>query len=66
MNIIESFYYKTIGNIFTAYITQEEMNFNTDNLQEIYTKQNLHCPEVNELSLETLLNYAKSKNFGLN
>jgi nucleoside-diphosphate-sugar epimerase len=65
LNPLESFYYKTIGNIFTPYVTQKEIRFNTDNLKEIYTEQNLHCPEVNENNLQVLLEFAKSKNFGL-
>ena len=65
LNSLESFYYKTIGNVFTPYVTQKEINFNTDNLQEIYAQQNLSCPAVDENNLQVLLNYAKSKNFGL-
>lgn len=65
MNEFESFYYKTIGAIFTPYVTQREMNFNTDNLKAIADAHNLHCPSVDSLALETLLNYAKVKNFGL-
>jgi hypothetical protein len=41
------------------------MNFNTDNLKAIADAHNLHCPSVDSLALETLLNYAKVKNFGL-
>lgn len=65
LNPLESFYYKTIGSIFTPYITQKEIIFNTDNLNEIYTQQNLQCPEINDDNLQLLLDYAKSKNFGL-
>jgi len=66
LNSLESFYYKTIGNVFTPYITQGKMDFNTDNLKEISAQQNLYCPEVTGNNLQILLDYAKSKNFGLN
>ena len=65
LNSLESFYYKTIGNVFNPYVTQKEIIFNTDNLQEMYTEQNLSCPEVDQTNLQILLDYAKSKNFGL-
>lgn len=65
LNALENFYYKTIGNIFTPYVTQESMNFNTDNLLDIPANEQIYCPVVEENALEILLNYAKSKNFGI-
>ena len=65
LNPLENFYYKTIGNVFTPYITQKEIKFNTDNLQEISKQQNLYCPEINDNNIQILLDYAKSKNFGV-
>lgn len=65
LNAFERFYYKTVDSVFTPYIHQKEINFNTDNLQELYAQQNLYCPVINEENLKILLGFAKTKNFGL-
>ncbi|MCP4521319.1 MAG: NAD-dependent epimerase/dehydratase family protein [Cytophagales bacterium] len=61
----EEFYYKTIGKILTPYIHQEEMNFDVSNLQSLYQDQKINCPEIDKKNFEILLNFAKSKNFGV-
>ena len=65
LNAEERFYYKTVGDIFTPYIHQDAINFNVDNLQDLYAQEDLRCPEINEENLKHLLSFAKSKNFGL-
>ncbi|MGB1204494.1 MAG: SDR family oxidoreductase [Chitinophagales bacterium] len=65
LNNLESTYHNVVGVFLTPYLIQEKIKFNTDNLQALYKKLNLFCPEVEETKLEILLNFAKSKNFGL-
>lgn len=65
LNPLEKFFYKSIGRIFTPYFIQDEINFATTNLQEFYTQQNLHCPKVDEENFQILLEYAKTRHFGL-
>lgn len=61
-NSLEKFYYKTVGKIFTPYIAKDPMLFDTSNIS--YNKP-LSCPEVNKDRFLILMDYAKSKNFGL-
>ena len=65
MNPLEKFYYKSLGRIFTPYFVQDEINFDTTNLKEFYEQQNLHCPEVDEENFQILIEYAKTRHFGL-
>jgi len=65
LSSLEFFFYKTVGAVFTPYSIQNEIKFNTDNLQELYRTQNLYCPQINQDNFKLLMDYAKSKNFGL-
>lgn len=65
LNKLESFYYKTVGDIFTPYIGQEAIDFNIDNLKALYDEVNLSCPAINDENFDTLIAFAKEKNFGL-
>lgn len=66
LNSMEKHYYSTVGNLFTSnYVLQKETVFNTDNLQDLYSQQKLHCPEIDDINFQILLNYAESKSFGL-
>ena len=65
LNPLEKLFYKTVGSIFTPYAIQDQINFNTDNLQKLYVTENLHCPEMNTENFQILLEFAKLKNFGL-
>ena len=65
-NKVESFYYKTIGNVFTPYMNDGRVSFDTKNLTSILSNAGLACPKVDEANFEVLLNYAKKFNFGIN
>ncbi|SIT09741.1 Male sterility protein [Zobellia uliginosa] len=65
LSLLENFYYKTIGTIFEGYMIQNAIKFNTDNLQDLYKRLNLYCPSIDENDFNYLVQYAKSKNFGL-
>jgi nucleoside-diphosphate-sugar epimerase len=65
LNKIESFYYKTVGKIFTKYITSEPMLFDTSNLTDILTKANLHCPKIDRHNFKILMGFAQQQDFGI-
>jgi len=60
-NIIERMYYRSVGKIFTPYITSESMFFDKSNMEGVP----LECPKIDEEKFNILMEYAKSKNFGL-
>ena len=64
-NVLEELYYKTVGVVFTPYITSEPMLFDIRNLENIMKSAELHCPPVDEKNFTILINYAKQYNFGL-
>nr|VFJ64687.1 MAG: Nucleoside-diphosphate-sugar epimerase [Candidatus Kentron sp. DK] len=59
--IIEKMYYRSFGKMFTPYITGKSMYFDTSNIDNI----KIECPKVDEKGFNTLMEYAKSRNFGL-
>ena len=61
-NKLERFYYKTVGHIFTPYMTAETMLFH--NSGEC-NKLDITCPKVDADSLSILMSYAAKQNFGL-
>lgn len=65
LNKAEDFYYKTVGKIYTPYITCPVMDFDTDNLKDLSTKIGLECPKIDRNNFLQLMIYAKEKNFGL-
>lgn len=64
-NSIESMYYKTVGAIYTPYVTSQPMYFDNSNLDEFSKKHNLYCPPVDEYNFKNLMNFAKNSDFGL-
>jgi hypothetical protein len=62
---LEDFYFRTVGKIFTPYISFNEMKFDTENLKSVYKNNNLFCPEINKDNFSKLMQYAKMKHFGL-
>ena len=64
-NKFEEFYYKTVGKIFTPYITCNPMLFCKKNLDAVEERIGISCPVVNEENFGKLMSYAKSKIFGL-
>nr|VFK57415.1 MAG: Male sterility protein [Candidatus Kentron sp. TUN]VFK65768.1 MAG: Male sterility protein [Candidatus Kentron sp. TUN] len=60
-NIVERMYYRSVGRIFTPYITSKSMFFDKSNMEGI----DLECPKIDEEKFNILMNYARSKNFGL-
>ena len=62
---LEDFYFRTVGKIFTPYISFDEMRFDTENLKLVYKKNNLYCPDINKDNFSKLMQYAKMKQFGL-
>lgn len=65
MNQLERLYYKTVGSVFTPYITSDPIFFDTSNLRSVLRKANLSCPAVNEKTFPFLMEYAKKQDFGL-
>ena len=64
-NKLEGLYYKTVGKIYTPYITSEPMLFNVDNIKQTLNEADLSCPEVDMKNFRTLMAYARKKNFGI-
>nr|VFK21301.1 MAG: Nucleoside-diphosphate-sugar epimerase [Candidatus Kentron sp. LFY] len=60
-NIIERMYYRAVGKIFTPYITSESMLFDKSNMEGVPVV----CPKIDEEKFKILMDYAKSRNFGL-
>ena len=60
-NIVERMYYRSVGRIFTPYITSKSMFFDKSNMEGI----DLECPKIDEEKFNILMNYARSRNFGL-
>nr|VFK36400.1 MAG: Male sterility protein [Candidatus Kentron sp. SD]VFK38650.1 MAG: Male sterility protein [Candidatus Kentron sp. SD]VFK78621.1 MAG: Male sterility protein [Candidatus Kentron sp. SD] len=60
-NIIERMYYRSVGKIFTPYITSKSMFFDKSNVDNIP----LECPKIDEEKFKVLMDYARSRNFGL-
>ena len=65
MNRLESFYYRTMGGIYTPYMTSAPMLFNIQNLDNVLRKSRLNCPPINGKNFSILINYAKQYDFGL-
>lgn len=65
MNRLEALYYKTVGKVFTPYITAEPMLFDTTNLQGILKTSGLTCPVVDNKNFSVLMDYAREHDFGL-
>lgn len=64
-NRLERLYYKTVGAIFTPYITAPPMLFDVSNLEAVATSTGLRCPMVDRQGFSVLMDYAKDRDFGL-
>ncbi|MGB2631182.1 MAG: SDR family oxidoreductase [Candidatus Omnitrophota bacterium] len=65
MNHLERLYYKTVGKVFTPYITSDPILFDTSNLSDVLHRANLKCPVVDEKNFLLLMDYAKKHDFGI-
>lgn len=65
LNKLEDLYYKTVGKVFTPYITSEPILFDIENLKNVSNMTKLSCPSMNETNFLILMDYAKTQNFGL-
>ena len=64
-NSLEELYYKSVGALYTPYITCEPMCFDTENLRHLSNRFGLSCPKLDEEALGVLMGYARDRNFGL-
>ncbi len=65
LNKLESFYYKSVGNIFNPYMQNNgEMLFDNRSLTEILPSD-MVCPAINTENFNILLSFAKENHFGL-
>ncbi len=63
-NSLERLYYKSVGSLYTPYITCAPMQFDTSGVETLTRKADLKCPAVDEASFDKLMDYAKQRNFG--
>lgn len=61
----EVMYYRSLGKVFSPYMTSDAMNFNTANIVNLQNKYNIRTPSLIDNKNFKLLNYAKSKRYGL-
>jgi len=64
-NNAEAFYYKTVGQIFTPYVTSDPMLFDASSLTTVLARSGLACPQMTQERFLTLMAYARSSDFGL-
>ncbi|MFT0573955.1 SDR family oxidoreductase [Bacteroides thetaiotaomicron] len=64
-NVIETLYYKTVGQYFSPYLLSKQMDFDTSNLDLMLHSERLQCPKVDERHFRILMEYAIKANFGL-
>lgn len=66
LTVIEDVYYnKSVGAIYTPYITMEPMLFSTDNLKPVLKRAGIDCPPIDSENFTTLMHFAKTRLFGL-
>jgi nucleoside-diphosphate-sugar epimerase len=65
LNDFEVLYYKTIGLIFTPYVSADPMLFDIENLKPVLVRAGLACPVVDKKNFMKLMVYAKISDFGL-
>lgn len=64
-NQLEAIYYRTVGKVFTPYVTGEPMNFDMTHEQKTMDKIKLEYVPIDETRLRCLLEYAEKNGFGL-
>nr|VFK44794.1 MAG: Nucleoside-diphosphate-sugar epimerase [Candidatus Kentron sp. TC] len=60
-NVIERMYYRSVGKIFTPYMTSKSMFFDKSNIEGA----SLECPKIDVEKFNILMDYARTRNFGL-
>jgi nucleoside-diphosphate-sugar epimerase len=63
-NSLERLYYKSVGSVYTPYITCDAMHFDVSNLETVTRQAGLQCPAIDEAAFEKLMDYAMKYNFG--
>jgi len=66
MNELEKLYYRSVGAIFTPYITAKPMLFDVSNLANVAKAAGLSCPPVDQEHFGVLMRYARYRDFGMN
>jgi hypothetical protein len=64
-NQVESFYHKTIGNIFNPYVISKPMLFNHPEVEYILKENDIKCPEIDINNFNYLMEFAKKSNFNM-
>ncbi len=66
LSAMEAFYYRSVGQLLTPYMTAGPMAFDTENLEPVLRRAGIKCPEVNHRrNFALLMDYAKSRDFGM-
>ena len=65
VNRVEKLYYKTLGRIYTPYVTAPPMLFDVTNLEAIRRGAGIECPRINPERFRILMSYARSHDFGV-
>ena len=65
LNREEIVYYRSVGKIFTPYITDETITYSQDNLMNYRQKLGIHNPLMTTKAFEILLSYAKKNAYGI-
>jgi len=66
LSATEAFYYRSVGQVLTPYMTARPMAFDTANLDPVLHRAGIRCPDVNDAgSFRLLMDYAKSREFGM-
>ncbi len=64
-NPLEKLYYKSVGSLYTPYITCDPIHFDTSSLKTVIQQVGLKCPVIDEAAFDKLMDYAKQRDFGL-
>ncbi len=63
-NALEALYYRSVGALYTPYITCDPILFDSSNLQPLLRRAGLRCPRITPAALSSLMRYAMRRNFG--
>lgn len=64
-NALEDLYYRTVGALYTPYITCGPMLFESMNLKPLLSRAGLRCPAISPRALGSLMRYAIERDFGM-
>ncbi len=65
LNRLEQLYYKTVGMIYTPYITMKPILFDNSNVRVLEQKHNFSCPPVDHDNFTALMDFVVQKDFDL-